>query len=405
MTTRTKRKTGLNNVLLVGVITTLFLSSNLVVRSQVRSIDLFPDVLALGSSSVQMTSYGLISNSARTPTWLHVEGRWIKDENGNIVILKGACEMSLAYGIYGVTSWDDHSNHLSVQTFDIAKQAGANIIRLGINLKSVLNSEYVSKIKQVVQWCKERGMWVLLDMDGPDDLCLQGEAWMPVLLDPNGTGFYAAWTTWAQLFKNEPTVCAFGLMNEPPPAGTEGYTYDQLQAIWRSVAIETIHRIHAINPNVLIFVDNIQWSSDLQQFIDNPLNEPNVVYCLHRYYFFDWQNNVTYATAYASGNFAQGYALMKQFYYDKGFKLQDRGYPVVMEEFGSYREDPKFPCQIPPNSLRQINDTYSLFREWQVGYMQFAFSGEIDGYSLHLAMLTDDWSALNEVGLIWAQNL
>jgi len=364
--------------------------------------------MASQNSSSRIASVGTI-NYPRHLTWLHTEGRWIKNENNDTVTPKGACEMSLGYGIYGVTSWDDHSRYFSEHTFDIAQEAGANIIRLGINMKSVLNTEYKSKIKQAVQWCKERGMWVLLDMHGPNDSCGQGEDWMPVLLDPQGTGFYDAWEAWAQEFKNESTVCAFGLMNEPPPAGTNGYTYEQLEAIWRPIVIEAIHKIHTINPNVLIFVDNIQWSSDLHQFIQNPLNEPNVVYCLHRYYHFDWYtNHLPYANAYASGDFETGYNLMKQFYYDKGFKLLDMGYPVIMEEFGCYREDPESPYEpktADPNYLIQINETYKLFREWQAGYIQFSLGGKVEGYTRHYTMLTDDWSTLNEVGEIWRENL
>lgn len=364
--------------------------------------------LALQGSSSRIESVGTI-NYQRQLTWLHVDGRWIKDENGNIVTLRGAGEMSLAYGIYGVTSYDDHSRYLSKHTFEIAAQAGANIIRFGLNMEDTFNTKYQDMVKQAVQWCKELGMWCNIEFHAPDSGGGQGEYWMPVLLDPEGTGFYEAWEIWAQEFQNESTVCAFGLMSEPPPEGTNGYTYEELEAMWRPIVVEAIHRIHAINPNVLIFVDNIQWSSDLHQFIENPLNEPNVVYCLHRYYHFDWYtNHLPYANAYASGDFETGYNLMKQFYYDKGFKLLDMGYPVIMEEFGCYREDPESPYEpktADPNYLIQINETYKLFREWQAGYTQFSLGGKVEGYTRHYTMLTDDWSTLNEVGEIWRENL
>jgi hypothetical protein len=62
------------------------------------------------------------------------------------------------------------------------------------------------------------------------------------------------------------------------------------------------------------------------------------------------------------------------------------GYPVIMEEFGCYREDPESPYEpiaADPNYLIQINDTYKLFREWQASYLQYCLGGKVEGYTRH----------------------
>jgi len=89
----------------------------------------------------------------------------------------------------------------------------------------------------------------------------------------------------AERYKDKHHVL-YGTFNEP-----SHITWDK----WRPVAEELVDTIQKINPEALIFVSGVNWSSDLRGAINNPVNRENIIYEIHTYpeiEYDDWQSTL-----------------------------------------------------------------------------------------------------------------
>jgi len=94
---------------------------------------------------------------------LHTDGRWIKDSQNRVVILRGfnmAGTIKNAPYVYGYNEGD----------WDILYNWGVNAVRLLIiwdaiePQKGVFNDAFFDKVDQQIKWAEKRGIYVLLDM-------------------------------------------------------------------------------------------------------------------------------------------------------------------------------------------------------------------------------------------------
>jgi len=196
-------------------------------------------------------------------------------------------------------------------------------------------------------------------------------------------------------------VIGFDLLNEPPAYKVwqnRGYNATQAEAIWRLNVSKVIEAIHGVDPSYICFVEALG-SEDLGVFMEKPLAIPNVVYSFHRYYGWDypWYD---YAISYGSGDFDKAFQQMEELYKQVAFNLLDMGYPVVLMETGTQKEE------FTPNHIKQMDDLYTLLEQYQVGVMHWSYDR---GYSNpdheYLYLLTDDLSGLTAVGELWAKHM
>lgn len=326
--------------------------------------------------------------------WLHVDGRWVKDSINRVFRIAGAGDP-----VFTFTPEDGVPPYIFLEKLDLFKQAGANTYRLCVALDTYNNSEYALLVNQMIQWCKQRGIYVQLDAHAIAQGQGQGNPWLPIFDNPEP--WYQFWEARARQYLNEPTVALFEICNEP----LEDHTRAEQ---WRVMATTCVQRIHAINPNVICVVGDVSWNSTLATFEDNPIREPNVVYTIHRYlHYSDWTDwGAAYLNATTESQLQNAYLLMRDFFYTNGFDMLDKGYPVILGELGTWRNCPYYNRTADPNYLRQLDDELKMLDEWEAGFLQYAWIGYIKGYSVVHAMLTDDWSKLNEVGeQVWKVHL
>lgn len=122
-----------------------------------------------GSTTTTSTMYFVTKNDSMT---LYSEGKYLKDGNDNVVILKGANKPEFADdpdGIWmGSTSWTDANVK---QELDAMSIWGINVIRCHLNIedwKYDNSAPYASiscrdAIKRLLQFANERGIYVILD--------------------------------------------------------------------------------------------------------------------------------------------------------------------------------------------------------------------------------------------------
>lgn len=344
---------------------------------------LFLPVSGTAHTMHQIPSTGEISYS--TLSWLHTDGRWIKDESGNIIILRGTARGSLCW-----TGWPPWGEHEVEADYDLLKQSGANIVRLCLNSKYYESFPgYVELIDQIIEWCKAKQIRVLLDLHTLTDPSAATERYKwDSIHDPDWKDWWISWwTSLAQKYLNESTVSVFGLFNEPPWT-LEGSKTEFVE-LWRNMVLECCQAIHAVNPNVLISVPAIEDSMYLQMWDGNPLSEPNVIYAYHRYYHYDIiYHRHPYVDAYETGDFETAKLLMEEYYNQSFFFMNNQNLPIWLEEYGALSDDPYY--------LEQLGDLLDLMNKHEVGFCQWDFSGH------NWPMLTQDWAGLNDIGNAWS---
>jgi hypothetical protein len=318
-----------------------------------------------------------------TLSWLHTDGRWIKYSNGTVITLAGVAWQELDY--------KTTLNQDPTVRADQMKAMGVNSVRLTLNSAFWYSTpSYPTLVDKIIQLLAQRGIYTILDFHcGVADYSKwTDDAKAAVLANP------AAWINWwrviATRYENQSAAPIYGLFNEPPyPTAT--YNQTQLDQIWRNAALQAIQAIHSINPKVVILVDSTRYAANaVAEFYNNPLPAANIVYVVHRYYHYDIGYE-TYANSYAAGNIGIARTQMETFYQSVLFNMMNKGYPVLLEEFGSLTSDPYWNAQ--------LQDLYVILKKYDVGFNQWVW----DTYDYGLVNST--WTGLSPQGQLWEENL
>ncbi len=183
-------------------------------------------LLLLGNSSTLNVSSQ--NSEAQTLPWLRACGRSIIDEDGNYVLLRGANYMGMEFG------WFGHSE----ENFERMRSWGFNVVRLPIAWSYVEPEEghyddsYLATVDTVISWCRENGLYVILDMhqwnwapmfegNGLPDWAVeqysdQDQAKFGFFTNATIQGkFFDMWRHVANRYKNESTIFAYDIFNEP----------------------------------------------------------------------------------------------------------------------------------------------------------------------------------------------
>jgi len=221
--------------------------------------------------------------------WLHVEGDRICDMNGNEVWLTGVNWFGYNVGSQvfdGVWSVNMHD------CLRLIADHGFNLLRVPMSTEIMLqwkNNEPDSMIKVntysnpeltlegieggtvmysfdiwnlAVQWCKELGIKIMIDVHSASTNAA-GHQWALWYDDKFSTEDWIEGLTWmTEYYKNDDTIIAFDLENEPHGKKDEGNfaKWDDSTDLnnWKYAAERCAAEILAINPHVLIMVEGIE---------------------------------------------------------------------------------------------------------------------------------------------------
>lgn len=167
---------------------------------------------------------------------------------------------------------------------DLIAANGLDHVRLPLNARGLLagdalDPDGVSRIDQVLAWCRAAGLTCVLDLHAApggqtganiDD----SEHGRPELF--TDTSAFAAgirlWSLLAQRYAEDPTVAAYDLLNEPLPAAQE-HLVPQLVEFYR----EATAAVRAVDPHHLISYEGWNWATRFDLF-DEVWDENS---CLH----------------------------------------------------------------------------------------------------------------------------
>lgn len=238
-------------------------------------------VLMLLTTLLATSGTAAVTTYDNTDDWLHVEGNKIVDKNGNQVWLTGTNWFGFNTGTNAFDGlWSANMKNAIAAMAD----RGINILRIPISVELVdqwANGVYPTAtintyanpdlegmnslqiFDTAIQYCRESGMKVMIDIHSAKTDAM-GHVY-PVWY--NGTitteTFYSVWEWLATRYKNNDTVIAFDLKNEPHGKPYEGAPYAKWDNSndmnnWKAVAETAAKKILAINPNVLILVEGIE---------------------------------------------------------------------------------------------------------------------------------------------------
>ena len=174
------------------------------------------------------------------------------------------------------------------------KSLGMNSIRVPFNYKLFTKEQYLGKsdpnhgfelLDRVINWCKQEGLYVLLDMH-----CAPGGQTGDNIDDGYGYPFlfeHAAsqqltidiWKRIAARYKDNRTVMGYDLLNEPIAHyfNTE-YFNPLLEPLYKKIT----QAIRTVDNNHILFLGGAQWDSNFKPF-GQPFDS-KLVYTFHKYW-------------------------------------------------------------------------------------------------------------------------
>jgi hypothetical protein len=176
-------------------------------------------------------------------------------------------------------------------------ELGFNSVRPALNARLFLtegdNPVYVDEgfelMDNLVRWCKKHGVYVIIDMhgapggqtganidDSPRD---QPELFSDKV---NQDRLVDLWVKLARRYKDEPTVAAYDLLNEPLPqrTGAAAKYKDQVEPLYKRIT----QAIREVDKRHMITLEGVDWANDWSVF-STPFDD-NLFYQFH-YYCWD----------------------------------------------------------------------------------------------------------------------
>ena len=282
------------------------------------------------TSSAQLTSFKSITSHGeiRRLPWLHVEGQWIVDEDGNRVQLRGAGGDYYAYG--RINTWlQDYVNWM--------KQTGCNCMRLAWCVPGypVHDTQYdPAKMDLVLDLLEANNIYAILD-------CMhywaipEVHGWEDVM--PNHEpDWINCWVEIANRYKDRSVVAMYELLNEP--FGSGGLEL-------RSAYQRCIDAIRAVGDNhiVCLSIPERTWIYEVEGYPwrevtwgDPSQIPPNTVLNIHSWHGYNpdgWFKDDETQHYKVAEMVASEWLATATYYREK------LGCPIVLGEFGTYTYD------------------------------------------------------------------
>jgi aryl-phospho-beta-D-glucosidase BglC (GH1 family) len=249
------------------------------------------------------------------------------------------------------------------------KEMGFNSIRISLWYKyfeddtnpNVYKSFGTQWLDTVIGWAKEAGLYVMLDMHAPQGGGFQGPASANVFWTDASykTRFINLWKFLADRYKNEPTIYAYDILNEPSPPTEEEY---------RTLVYDTVSGIREVDPNHIINVE-VSFAQN-----GNGAGEPFVLNgfdnLMYDFHFYDpWNSFTDNDTAIYGTN-----SLTKQYVTSLFEDISDfyttNNLPFTVSEFGQ-----KYDTFSQKNSLAWVGDVVDILDNKGGSYFYFSYKG------------------------------
>jgi aryl-phospho-beta-D-glucosidase BglC (GH1 family) len=254
----------------------------------------------------------------QTNNFFSSKGKEIVDLNGNPILIKGINlgnwlvpegyfikfkEINSPTRIYNFFNvllgpseakkfWQQYYNvYITKDDIKLIKKLGFNSVRvpfhyaLFVNCENKLEGIGYNLLDNLINWCKEENISVLLDMH-----CAPGGQTGDNIDDSFGYPFLFEskedrqltidiWVKLAEKYANEPIILGYDFLNEPI---AHYFDKEKLNPLLEPFFIELTKAVRKVDPNHLIFIAGAQWNSNFSIF-GKPFDD-KLVYSFHKYW-------------------------------------------------------------------------------------------------------------------------
>ncbi len=196
----------------------------------------------------------------------------------------------------------EQSPHHGAVDFERVAAMGMNVIRFHLSYLLFEDDDaagvYVEEgwqwLEQEIGLARENGLYLILNMQRPQGEDFLPSAQNPALWEDDSTRqrLIELWRTIAERFRDETTIAAYDLINEPYP--TAGLTQ------WQELAQDLVDAIRSVDPNHLIIVEVAHGSRDYEPFL---VSDDNVMYDDHLYAPMSYSHQYLAEVGHGDGGF------------------------------------------------------------------------------------------------------
>ena len=380
------------------------------------------------------------ANATKGDDWLHTKGNKILDSSNKQVWLTGL--NWFGYNT-GTNTFDGLWNSQLEPTVKAIADHGFNLIRVPISAELILewkkgsypkanyNNAYNPTLNAMnsqeifdyfLRLCADNGIKVMPDIHSAetDSMGHMANLWFTAKISANE--YYASLEYMAERYKNNDTIIAYDLKNEPhgkPNEGSSAAIWNNSKSAnnWKYVAETAAMKILAKNPNVLIMVEGTEiyskkkgdysstndadyyfnwWGGNLRGVKDYPVDlgkyQNKLVYSPHDY------GPTVYEQPWFKGNYNYD-SLMQDCWKDNWLYIHTGNTaPLLIGEWGGFMREPNLKWM---TCLRQLIKTYHLNHTF---WCLNANSGDTGG------LLLDDFTTWDETKykfvkeVLWQEN-
>lgn len=192
--------------------------------------------------------------------------------------------------------WDAYmDNYLTEKDVARIRELGFNHVRLPFSYRQLESDaqpgqwreEGFRRLDRMIGWCRRQGLWVLLDLHSAPGC--QASDWNAesahgeVFLwdaDDDQKRVAALWHEIARRYRNEPTVMAYEILNEPDT------TFPRQVASLNAFHLRCIRAIRKVDKRHIIVVDGDKHATDLRALDATTFKDPQVMAAFHFYHQF-----------------------------------------------------------------------------------------------------------------------
>ena len=185
--------------------------------------------------------------------------------------------------------------YITKADIDFIASCGATVVRLPFNYRIFTDEDYMGlsdnseegfeRVDALVQWCREAGLYLILDMHdcpgGQTGDNIDDSYAYPWLFESERSQdlFCEVWKKIALHYRNESVILGYELMNEPiAPYFDTG----KLNALLEPLYKKAVSAIREVDPDHIILLGGAQWNGNFEPFTDWTFDS-KIMYTCHRY--------------------------------------------------------------------------------------------------------------------------
>jgi len=176
----------------------------------------------------------------------------------------------------------ENQGHWNKKHFEHVKEMGTMLVRIPVHpiaWRERTPLRYLELLDQVVEWCTDLGMYIIIDWHSIGNLGM--ELFQNPMYNTSRQETYEFWRTIARHFRGHNTVAFYEIFNEPTIY--RGQLGTMTWPEWKKINENIINLIRAYDTEPIPLIAGFDWAYDLTPLHIDPVNAEGIGYVSHPY--------------------------------------------------------------------------------------------------------------------------